>query len=375
MTDPFRVSSGAAQANSQSISRSMAVDDGGLGIALPQDVTELGKSSEPTPTLRDFQATLLRQTSAPGSLSAEGPSGTKLVLQVTPEVGQVQLSLNGRDLFAKKQDLGFLGQAANTIGDGARWRQPYPQDWGWPPVEPREVEHQSGRGQQSARVLDADFVREYQARPSMTVSLDAQNGAILTADIENLAAKPQCAWIVAPFAMPSGHTLDDPAAMAVFPVFGSCAGGELPEELKQLHITAGTPQARTWDYDKSDQMMFVTPGAELGEGQQKGLFTDRWSVFGRKGDSAVMFMQPKGAAGSDAFQVYAGIPNYVELEWAGALVEKDQHSQVGIKMQPVPLKELGITIHDRPLEKLGESGSGLKNELRAISLALQGRVN
>lgn len=291
------------------------------------------------------------------------PSPTRVSL--SPDLGQVQITLHGRDLFSKSSDLGFLGpEAARSIGDGARWRHPFPQDWPWPPVEPRELHSLSQNGSTQLAITDPDFLKHYGAQTSLTVTGGPAGSTVLQADLQNLDNKPKSAWIVAPFEMPSGHSLQDPSAMAVFPILDR-------SELDQLHLSEGDPAAQTWDYDAQSQLMFVAPGATLGDNQQKAYFSDRPSLFGRKGDSSVMLMSARGAEGPQGFQVFAAIHNYVELEWAGKAVGPDEKSQVGVEMRPLDLGSLNLEIEGQKLEKLGQSPLGLKAELLAVSRALK----
>jgi len=286
-------------------------------------------------------------------------------VSLSPDLGQVQISLHGRDLFSKSSDLGFLGpEAARSIGDGARWRHPFPQDWPWPPVEPRDLQPLTQNGTTQMAITDPDFLKQYGAQTGLTVTSGTAGATVLQADLQNLDSKPKSAWIVAPFNMPSGHSLQDPAAMAVFPILDT-------SELEQLHCSQGDPAAQTWDYDAQSQLMFVAPGAALGDNQQKAYFSNRPSLFGRKGDSSIMLMKARGAEGPQGFQVFAAIHNYVELEWAGKAVGQDEKSQVSVEMRPLDLGSLNLEIDGQKLEKLGQSPLGLKAELLAVSRALK----
>jgi hypothetical protein len=283
---------------------------------------------------------------------------------VTPDLGQVQIQLLGRHLFAKSQSLRFLGpEAARSIGDGARWRHPFPQDWPWPPLEPRSLEQTSGDGQTRLHISDPEFLAHYQSRPSLSVSQDASGSVHMEASLQNLSGPPKSAWIVAPLAMPSGHSLTSPQAMAVFSVLD-------PGELNPLRLSPGTPASQTWDYDPKEGLLWVCPGANLEEDQKKAYFSSRSSLFGRVGDSHVVSLQPRGGEGPQAFQVFAGIHDYLELEWAGPAVAARQESQIGVKLEPVELKSLNIQLQGRPLERLGQTSLGLKAEMLAVTRAL-----
>lgn len=294
------------------------------------------------------------------------PAKSPTRVTLSPDLGQVQIALNGRDLFSHSSDLGFLGpEAAKSIGDGARWRHPFPQDWPWPPVEPRDLQAVTQNGTTRLEIVDPDFLRHYGAQTALTVRSGPGGSTLLQADLTNLDSKPKSAWIVAPFNMPSGHSLEEPEAVAVFPILDK-------SELEQLQLSEGDPAAQTWDYDARHQLMFVAPGASLGEHQQKAYFSDRPSLFGRKGDSSVMFMKATGAEGPQGFQVFAAIHNYVELEWAGKAVAQDEKSQVGVELVAIDLSSLKLEIEGHKLEKLGQSSLGLKAELLAVSRALIG---
>lgn len=291
-------------------------------------------------------------------------------LSLSEDLGQVQLALEGRDLFSQSKNLVFLGaEAARSIGDGARWRHPFPQEWPWPPKEPVGLDKSCQGGVYRLGISDPDFLRHYGARPWLTVY---QKGADthMKAELETLSGAPKQAWIVAPFAMPSGHSLGEPQAMAVFPVVDT-------QELEPLHLGEGDA-GRTWDHDADRKLMFVTPGADLKEAQQKAYFSARDCVFGRSGDAQVMLLSAGAndvsnsesgpvAENSKAFQVFAGIHDYLELEWAGASAA---HSQVEVVMRPVSLASLHLEIEGRPLERLGQTGAGLKAELAAVAGAL-----
>ncbi|MBT9587749.1 hypothetical protein IV102_30720 [bacterium] len=280
-------------------------------------------------------------------------------LSVSPELGQVQVKLLGRDLFCGSESLGFLGaEAARSIGDGARWRHPFPQDWPWPPKEPRGL---NSLGHNRFDISDPDFLGHYGTRPSVWVDQDQQGVTRLQVSQQTLAGAPKSAWVVAPLAMPGGHSLSAPQAMAVFPILD-------PAEVDQLHRQPGTPASQTWDYDGGDQLMFVTPGADLQDNQKKGYFSARGSLFGRLGDSHIMSLQSRGGEGNQAFQVFAGIHNYVELEWTGRAAEQ---SQLEVTMTPVELKSLKIDLEGRRLERLGQTSLGLKAEMQAVARALR----
>ena len=60
---------------------------------------------------------------------------------LTRPTGQVQISLEEKPLFVSSDAIEFLGpEASRTIGDGARWRHPFPQNWAWPPQEPSSID-------------------------------------------------------------------------------------------------------------------------------------------------------------------------------------------------------------------------------------------
>ena len=292
------------------------------------------------------------------------PSLTRL--SVTPDLGQVQIQLLGRDLFAHSDSLGFLGsEAARTIGDGARWRQPFPQDWPWPPQEPHQLELVEQAGQTRADISDPEFLQCYQSKPSLLVS---QQGGVthMQARLQNLEGPAKSAWIVAPFAMPPGHSVTAPQAMGVFPILD-------PSELEPLRLQAGSPASQTWDYHAAEGVMLVTPGASLEEHNLKAYFTSRNSVFGRVGDSHVVRLEPRGGEGPQAFQVFAGIGNYLELEWAGPAAAAGLPSQIDVQFVPVDLKSLNIELEGRRLECLGQTKLGLQAEMLAVYQALSPR--
>lgn len=337
------------------------VGPGGL-LALLDDSLPVAVSAPSHPSVGEARGTVGHGSMAPVRLV-----GGETHLEVTPDIGQVQISLAGRPFFAAAADLGFLGpEAARTIGDGARWRHPFPQDWGWPPREPAGLRIETHGQVVSASVDDPAFVACYGVRSSLGVRLDPTGDAWMASGMENVVGAPKSAWIVAPFAMPAGHTIDQPAAMAVFPVSRA-------EELAPLHLAPGSEATRTWDYDGDRGLMFVSPGARLEAGQDKALLTNRWSLFGRQGDTSVMVLRAPEAAGPDAFQVYAGIGAYLELEWAGEAVAPGETSRVEVHFEPVALADLGVQVDGRPLLRLGESGAGLKRELSAVTEALQAR--
>lgn len=276
------------------------------------------------------------------------------VASLSQDLGQVQIRMEGRDLFAPSKSLGFLGaEAARTIGDGARWRHPFPQEWPWPPREPGGVE-QPIPGQ--VTLSDPEFVSHYAARPELRLHQDGQGGTHLDVSLQNLSSRPQHAWVVAPCAMPPGHRPETPQALAVFPLKSA-------EELDQLSLEKGEA-SRTWRHDKQKQLLFVAPGAALTDDQQKAYFTPRPSLFGRVGDRQVMLITARGDEGPQAFQVFAGIHDYVELEWLGP---PDAKSKLLVSFRPVRLDDLDLRLEGQRLQRLGESSLGLQAELAAVA--------
>ena len=115
-------------------------------------------------------------------------------------------------------------------------------------------------------------------------------------------------------------------------------------------------------------MIFVNPGGQKSAEQpEKLLLPDRWSVFAREGDSSVVVMPPTGSGDDEAFQVYAGFDNYVELEWAGAPVPAHSTSSVRTRFEAVPLDGLDLN----GWQRFGESGQGLQAELAQVVRALE----
>lgn len=283
------------------------------------------------------------------------PQAPRLRGFIQQPVGQVKIELDDRPLFVERDDVEFLGDAAKTIGGGARWRHPFPQDWAWPPSEPASV---TSAAPHFARVDEPEFTGEYGCRPEVEI---AQSGSelALTARLENLEGEAKQAWIVAPFSMPSGHQSDAPKALAVFPAS--------PAELAAIPDAPG--EGARWAEDAERGLVFINPGGEMAEGQQdKLLMPDRWSAFAREGDSAILLMPPTGSRDPEAFQAYAGFDSYVELEWAGDPAEAGRSSQVTTRFQAVPLA--GLALGEHAFGRFGESGRGLREELASVIEAL-----
>ncbi len=281
-------------------------------------------------------------------------------MSLSRPTGQVQMALEEKPLFVASDAIEFLGkEAAATIGDGARWRHPFPQTWAWPPREPSSIElDQTSPEQRRASVQEPGFVQEYQSRPTLETR-QSGTSVEMKAGLENLGEEPKQAWIVAPFATPAGHRAEQPAALAVFPASAS----EL-DAVPDSHL----PNPR-WNEDHANGLMFVNPGgAKIAEQEDKLLLPDRWSLFAREGDASVMLMPPTGSGHPEAFQVYAGFDNYVELEWAGESVPKGGFSQVATSFQAVPLESLDLG--GDGLERFGQSGQGLQAELTRVVAAL-----
>lgn len=267
--------------------------------------------------------------------------------------GQVQIDLEGKPLFVSSDAISFLGKdAARTIGDGARWRHPYPQSWSWPPKEPAQICHESSH---AAEVDELAFLTEYEAKPSVTVHKTGEGAVAMEADLVNLAGADKQAWIVAPFAMPEGHTAASPKALAVFPASD--------QELDA--IPDGPATGGRWQEDPAHHLLFVNPGGGKAEGQEdKLLLSDRWSAFAREGDSALLMMPGTGARGKEAFQVFAAFDGYLEMEWAGEGARPGQSSSVTARFQAVPLSSLGLKDDEgKPLDHFGASGQGLQAEI------------
>lgn len=293
------------------------------------------------------------------------PSNSPLKMSLSRPTGQVQIALEDKPLFVASDAIEFLGkEAAATIGDGARWRHPYPQTWAWPPKEPASIVLKTEQpDQQRASVKESEFVAEYESRPSLLARQEP--GAVhLRASLENLGEDPKQAWIVAPFATPAGHRADRPAALAVFPAS--------PRELDAVP-DSDLPHPR-WSEDHANGLMFVNPGgAKVAEQEDKLLLPDRWSLFAREGDASVMLMPPTGSHHPEAFQVYAGFDSYVELEWAGEPAPQGGCSQVETSFHAVPLTTLDLG--EGSLQHFGQSGEGLQSELTRVvkALGLEGR--
>lgn len=282
---------------------------------------------------------------------------------VSQPLGQVQIELEGRPLFATSESLSFLGdEAAHTIGGGARWRHPYPQTWSWPPREPSQVQLPSGPDLHNATVDEPTFVKEYASKPTLAVKEQVDGTLALEASLENLKGAEKQAWIVAPFAMPEGHLAHSPKALAVFPASQA--------ELDAIPDGASGPSR--WEEDAENSLLFVNPGGAKAEGQEdKLLLTDRWSAFAREGDSALLLMPATKTEGDEAFQVYAAFDGYLEMEWAGKAAGPGETSQVTATFQPVPLSSLDLTGFDgSPLHHFGESGRGLQQEITQALSAL-----
>lgn len=277
----------------------------------------------------------------------------RLEARLTGARGQVQIDLEGKPLFVSSDAISFLGEdAARTIGDGARWRHPFPQSWSWPPKEPAQVSHVSSN---AAEVDEPAFLKEYEAKPSVTVHKARDGVVAMEADLQNLGGAPKQAWIVAPFAMPQGHSATSPKALAVFPASD--------QELDA--IPDGPATGGRWQEDPTHHLLFVNPGGGKAEGQDdKLLLSDRWSAFAREGDSALLVMPGTGATGKEAFQVFAAFDGYLEMEWAGEAARPGETSSVTAKFQAVPLSTLGLKDdHGRPLERFGTGGQGLQAEI------------
>lgn len=283
-----------------------------------------------------------------------------LTMNLSRPTGQVQMKLEEKPLFVSSDAIEFLGkEAAATIGDGARWRHPFPQTWAWPPKEPTAVEiSQESPEQKRVSVEQDEFLQEYQSRP--TLRTHEEPGVVhMSAGLENLGEQEKQAWIVAPFATPEGHRADRPSALAVFPASTS--------ELDAVP-DSNLPHSR-WNEDHTNGLMFVNPGgAKLPEQEDKLLLPDRWSLFAREGDASVMLMPPTGSRHPEAFQVYAGFDNYVELEWAGESVPQGGVSHVETSFRAVSLESLDLG--DSELSRFGESGQGLQAELTRVVKAL-----
>lgn len=292
------------------------------------------------------------------------PIASKPAVSLSQDLGQVQIRLEGRDLFVASSSLGFLGsEAARTIGDGARWRQPFPQDWPWPPKEPLSIEKIPNGSSPLPKLVvsDPEFVSHYGARPELGLEQDEQGATHLNVTLQNLDSRTQHAWVIAPCAMPPGHRPETPQALAVFPV-------KHVDELRPLKLDQGEA-SRTWRYDPEHQLMFVAPGASLADDQQKAYFTPRPAVFGRSGDRQVMVMSARGDDGPQAFQVFAGIHDYVELEWLGP---PRSESELQVSFRPLNLAELDLVLEGEKLQRLGQTSLGLQAELTAVVGHLEG---
>ena len=288
--------------------------------------------------------------------SASHPGPRLLRASLSQPLGQVQMELEGKPLFVSSDAISFLGdEAAHTIGEGARWRHPYPQSWAWPPKEPSSVQLSSDSELRKATVDEADFTKEYSSKPSLVVKEQAGGTLALEASLENLEGAHKQAWIVAPFAMPEGHLAHSPKALAVFPASQA--------ELDAIPDNPSGP-AR-WLEDSENNLLFVNPGGSKAQGQEdKILLSDRWSAFAREGDSSLLLMPATQSTGDETFQVYAAFDGYLELEWAGDSVGPGEISQVATRFQPVPLSTLDLTTAEgSPLRHFGESGQGLQQEM------------
>ena len=279
----------------------------------------------------------------------------EITATVSQELGQVQIATNGCPWFAATADIGFLGaQAARSIGDGARWRHPFPQDWPWPPYEPSAVSIEAAGNDLHAFIDEGAFLERYGARTSMDLRLEAHSARI-TARLENRRDGQRQAWIVAPFAVLPGHTPETPTAAALFPVLD-------PSELAPLRLDEGEAR-RVWSVD--GDLVVVTSGAPLAEGQDKLLVSSRWSLFARAGEDFFVVALSRGRDNPEAFQVYAGIGAYVELEWTGGPVAPRGVSAVDVTFSTVRLADLGAGFD-------AFSSTGLKRELAAAARAWLG---
>jgi hypothetical protein len=284
--------------------------------------------------------------------------GNGLTATVSSDLGQIQIAGSGPPWFANASDIGFLGAgAARSIGDGARWRHPFPQDWPWPPYEPSSVSLESSEGALRASIDDAAFLERYAARTSMELKLEGGTVRI-TARLENLGEGQRQAWIVAPFAVLPGHNPEAPTAAALFPLLQA-------SDLEPLRLDEGAPRGvkearRVWHVD--DDLVVVTPGGSLAERQDKLMVPSRYSLFARAGDSFLISALSRGMDNPEAFQVYAGIGAYVELEWAGGPVGRGQTSIIDVSFSVVSLADLKVGFGKF-------SSAGLKSELPTAARA------
>ncbi len=298
---------------------------------------------------------------------------------------QINRSKNGnkKHLFVKSSELDdevFCELSKRAIGDGLRYRDPWPQKvWleynegnEWPPNQ-RMLDSKikvadkftDGMGRETK------FIDNFNPNDSLfgvntkaIISNDPKSSSItLVVQQDNTAGKHNFApWIVAPVKVQYSEDTNNPESLVVFHRHREDKKDDDSFPIKDFRWEIHSLDSAR----KSDDKIILTNPCANGPNEEPKYFGKgtNWAFSATRGDDEVVLLRSLGKH-DDHFQAYAEQQEYVELEFTGPVVPKGQQSNVAMKIDFIPLKDLT----DGDFSTFGEDGN-IKNDVITVAKKL-----
>ncbi len=326
---------------------------------------------------------LLPSPSITTKTNKNGNNSNDYTIQINDD-GHIQINKNknGKEkhLFVKSSELDpevFCELSKRAIGEGLRYRAPWPQKiWPeyigkeWPPDEKMlnskikiagKFIDDSGRETRFIENLNPND-NLFGIETKAIISKDPKDSSItFVVQQDNTTGKHHFGpWIVAPVKVEYSENTDNPNSLIAFYEHKDDKKTEDAFPIKNFRW-----EDFPLDRSVNSKIILANPCANgpLEEPKYLGKGTN-WTFSANRGDEEVILLRSLGKH-DDHFQAYAEQQEYVELQYTGPLVPKGEKSNVIMKIDFIPLKELT----DDEFSVFGETGN-IKNEVITVAKKL-----